>query len=171
MQKHLFRAPVKTFSATLICCFAWAGPACSQQNAAPAPTPQMDQQAAYFSHGDMDTVWKELEENNAISKRVVEGGKYSINIRSIRETDAPLIHPNSIDIWIMEEGSAVAITGGTLVNPVKKPKLDDIAGTAIEGGTEHPFLPGDILYVPAGVAHGFKNTKNFRAYLIRIVVN
>jgi mannose-6-phosphate isomerase-like protein (cupin superfamily) len=135
---------------------------CAQQ----APT--LPPQAAYFSHGDMDTVWKSLEKANAINKRVVDGGKYSINVRTIRETDAPMTHSSSVDIWVMEEGSAVAITGGTLMNPTKKPNVDDVVGTGIEGGKEQMFLPGDILYIPAGVPHGFKDVKGFRAYLIRV---
>jgi mannose-6-phosphate isomerase-like protein (cupin superfamily) len=133
----------------------------------PSAALQQSAQATYFSHGDMDAVWKELEARSAINKRVVEGGKYSINIRTIRETDAPLVHSSSIDIWIMQEGSATAVTGGKLVDPVKRPRMDDFAGTSIVGGTEQAFSPGDILYVPAGVPHGFKDVKGFRAYLIR----
>jgi quercetin dioxygenase-like cupin family protein len=48
--------------------------------------------------------------------------------------------------------------------------VDDIAGTSIDGGTSQPLTPGDILYVPPGVPHGFKNLKGFRAYLIRVDV-
>jgi mannose-6-phosphate isomerase-like protein (cupin superfamily) len=128
---------------------------------------QQSAQAAYFSHSDMDTVWKDLEARNAINKRVVEGGKYSINIRTVRETDAPLVHSSSIDIWIMQEGSATAVTGGKLVDPVEKPMRNDLAGSSITGGIEQTFSPGDILYVPAGMPHSFKNAKGFRAYLIR----
>ena len=41
------------------------------------------------------------------------------------------------------------------------------AGSAIRGGVEQPLKPGDVLYVPPGVPHGFKDVKGFRAYLIR----
>jgi mannose-6-phosphate isomerase-like protein (cupin superfamily) len=163
MQKRIISAATVLLLSTSL---GWNG-AYAQLGGTPAAT-SSPQEAVYFSHGDMDTVWKELETKNAINKRVVDAGKYSINIRSIRETDAPLVHSKSIDIWIMEEGSATAITGGTLINPVKKPNVDDLAGTSIEGGTERTFLPGDILYVPAGVPHAFKNVKGFRAYLIRV---
>jgi mannose-6-phosphate isomerase-like protein (cupin superfamily) len=126
--------------------------------------------AAYFGHGDIENIWKELEAKQVINKRVLDGGKYSINIRIVEDTSAPLVHDTSADVWVMEEGSAVAVTGGKLLNPKKKPGVDDIAGTSIEGGTGQPFLPGDILYVPPGVPHGFKDIKGFRAYLIRFDV-
>ena len=34
-------------------------------------------------------------------------------------------------------------------------------------GVEQPLQAGDILYVPPGVPHGFKDVKGFRGYLIR----
>jgi len=135
--------------------------------AAAAPTDK----AAYFGHGDIENIWKDLEAKQVINKRVLDGGKYSINIRIVTESSAPLVHGTSADVWVMEEGSAVAVTGGKLLNPKKtNPAVDDIAGSSIEGGTEQAFLPGDILYVPPGVPHGFKNIKGFRAYLIRFDV-
>lgn len=158
---------------TLVVCggIAWFGlwaPAAHAQaaNANAAPTDK----AAYFSHGDIENIWRDLEAKQVINKRVLEGGKYSINIRIIKETSAPLVHSTSADVWVMEEGSAVAVTGGKLLDPKKRPNGDDTAGSSIEGGTEQAFMPGDILYVPPGVPHGFKNIKGFRAYLIRFDV-
>jgi mannose-6-phosphate isomerase-like protein (cupin superfamily) len=124
--------------------------------------------AAYLGHGDMESIWKDLEATKVMNKRVLEAGKYSINIRIIEETTPPLVHATSADIWVMEEGSAVAVTGGKLLDPKKRPNVDEIAGSSIEGGTEQTFMPGDILYIPPGVPHGFKNIKGFRAYLIRL---
>jgi dTDP-4-dehydrorhamnose 3,5-epimerase-like enzyme len=67
----------------------------------------------------------------------------------------------------MTAGTATAITGGQLLDPQKRPNVDDEAGSSIRGGTEQPLKPGDILYIPPGVAHGFKDVKGFRAFLIR----
>jgi mannose-6-phosphate isomerase-like protein (cupin superfamily) len=148
----------------------WGAVAHGQAGAAADNAAPTDK-AAYFGHGDIENIWKNLEAKQVINKRVLEGGKYSINIRIIKETSPPLIHGTSADVWVMEEGSAIAVTGGTLLNQKKtNPAVDDISGTAIEGGTEQPFMPGDILYVPPGVPHGFKNIKGFRAYLIRFDV-
>ena len=65
------------------------------------------------------------------------------------------------------EGSATAVTGGELMEPRKNPNSDDMSGSSIKGGVEQPLKAGDILYVPPGVPHGFKDIKGFRAYLIR----
>ena len=134
------------------------------QNAAPAaPTDK----AAYFQNSDLQNIWKDLESRQVLNKRVLEGGAYSINIRIVKPTDAPLVHAKSLDIWLVSAGSATAVTGGTLLDVKKRANSDDAAGTAIQGGVDQPLKAGDVLYVPPGVAHGFKDIKGFRAFLIR----
>jgi len=123
--------------------------------------------AAYFANEDLQTIWKDLEARQVINKRVLEGGSHSINIRIVKEGDAPLVHAQSADVWIVTGGSATSITGGQLVNGKKRPNTDDEAGSSISGGVERTLKPGDVLYVPEGVAHGFKDVKGFRAFLIR----
>lgn len=135
--------------------------------------------AAYFSHGDMETVWKDLETKQVNSHRLLAGENYVIYVRILKPTSRALVHPAGADVRICEEGSAVAVTGGKLVNP-KKPSEEnsggtsifgnDTSGSSIEGGTEQAFQPGDILYVPPGVPHTFKDMKGFRAYLVRFDV-
>ena len=132
----------------------------------PAPAAPKDK-AAYFPNTDIQNIWKDLEARQVINKRVLEGGTHSINIRIVKESDAPLVHFASADIWVTQAGSATAITGGKLIDPQKRPNSDDTAGKSISGGTEQLLQPGDILYVPAGVPHGFKDIKGFRAFLIR----
>ena len=65
---------------------------------------------------------------------------------------------------LVQAGSATAVTGGELLDAKKRPNSDDVAGSAIKGGTEQPLKPGDVLYVP----HGFKDIDGFRAFLIRM---
>ena len=135
-------------------------------HAAPAPTAAKDK-ATYFPNSDLQNVWKDLEARQVLNKRVLEGGAYSINIRIVRPTDPPLVHANSLDIWLVSQGSATAVTGGSLIDSKKRPDSDDAAGTAITGGVEQALKPGDVLYVPPGVPHGFKDLQGFRAFLIR----
>jgi mannose-6-phosphate isomerase-like protein (cupin superfamily) len=133
------------------------------QQAASAPRDK----AAYFPNEDLQSIWKDLEAKQVINKRVLEGGAYSINVRIVKEGDAPLVHASSMDIWVTTAGTATAITGGQLVDGKKRPNVDDEAGSAIRDGVERALKAGDVLYVPAGVPHGFKDIKGFRALLIR----
>jgi len=152
---------IATIAAVALCSFS----AFAQQGGG-APVPPKDR-ATYFQNSDLQNIWKDLEAKQALNKRVLEGGAYSINIRIVKPTDPPLLHANSLDIWLVSAGSATAVTGGKLLNVQKRPNNDDAAGSAIEGGTELPLKPGDVLYVPPGVPHGFKDIKGFRAFLIR----
>jgi mannose-6-phosphate isomerase-like protein (cupin superfamily) len=133
------------------------------QPAPPAPTGK----AAYFANSDMQTIWKDLEARQALNKRILEGGAYSINVRIVKPTDPPLQHAQSLDIWLVSAGSATAVTGGKLLDIKKRSNSDDAEGTSIMGGVEQPLKPGDVLYIPPGVPHGFKDIKGFRAFLIR----
>ena len=120
----------------------------------------------YIANGESQSIWKDLEAHDAIARRVMEGGTYSINIRVGRQGDPPWIHSHMCDLWIVQTGSATAITGGQLLDAKKNPQNDDRVGSSITGGIEQSLQPGDMLYVPPGVAHQFKNHKGFRALVI-----
>jgi mannose-6-phosphate isomerase-like protein (cupin superfamily) len=141
----------------------------TSQTATPATTapPAPTDQAAYWPNAELQTTWKDLEARQVINRRVLEGGTYSINIRIVKEGAAPLVHGKSVDLWVAQAGTATAITGGQLVDPQRRANPDDFAGKSISGGIEQPMQAGDILFVPPGVPHGFKNIKGFRAFLIR----
>jgi mannose-6-phosphate isomerase-like protein (cupin superfamily) len=132
--------------------------------APPAPTGK----AGYFANSDIQNIWKDLEARQVLNKRVLEGGSHSINIRIVTPKDAPLVHANSLDIWLVSAGSATVVTGGQLLDMKKRPNSDDLAGTSIQGGIEQPLKAGDVLYVPPGVPHGFKDIQGFHAFLIRL---
>lgn len=137
------------------------------QGGPPAAPSAPKDKAAYFGNSDLQSVWKDLETRQVLNKRVLEGGSYSINIRIVRPTDEPLVHAASLDIWLVSAGSATAVTGGQLLDSKKRPNSDDSAGSSIKGGVEQPLKAGDVLYVPPGVPHGFKDIQGFRAFLIR----
>ena len=77
------------------------------------------------------------------------------------------MHAASADVWIVTAGTSIAVTGGELIEPRKRANSDDEAGAAIRNGVEQSLQPGDVLYVPAGVPHGFRNVRGFRALLVR----
>jgi mannose-6-phosphate isomerase-like protein (cupin superfamily) len=146
---------------------AWSTGAYGQAAQPPAAPPAPTDKAAYFANSDLQSVWKDLESRQVLNKRVLEGGAYSINIRIVKPTDPPLMHAKSLDVWLVSAGSATAITGGQLLDTKKRPNSDDAAGTAIKGGVEQALKAGDVLYIPPGVPHGFKDIQGFRAFLIR----
>jgi mannose-6-phosphate isomerase-like protein (cupin superfamily) len=151
-------------------CTIWASAAHCQTSPQPPPAAlerAATDRASYFANADLQAIWKDLESKQVINKRVLEGGRYSINIRIVRPDSPPMVHSKSADVWVVTAGSATAITGGTLTNPKQGGASDDTVGTAIINGVEQPLKPGDIVLVPTGVPHGFTKLKGFRALLIR----
>ena len=59
----------------------------------------------------------------------------------------------------MTAGEAIARTDGQIV--------DANGAKTIRNGMMRTVHPGDLLYVPPGVAHHFTDMKGFRAWLIR----
>jgi mannose-6-phosphate isomerase-like protein (cupin superfamily) len=157
---------MRKYGIVAVAAMAFAG-AGTNGHAAQAVITAPTGKAAYFANSDLQNIWKDLEARQVLNKRVLEGGAYSVNIRIVRPADPPLVHATSLDIWLVSEGSATAVTGGELLDVKKRADSDDAAGSSIKGGVEQPLKAGDVLYVPPGVPHGFKDLNGFRAFLIR----
>lgn len=65
------------------------------------------------------------------------------------------VHTLDTDIFYVTEGGAIFITGGKVVEP-KETGANEIRGKSIEGGTTHTLGKGDVIVIPKGVPHQFK---------------
>lgn len=74
-------------------------------------------------------------------------------------------HDKTYDIVYVTEGEATYVTGGKLVNS-KQTGPNEMLGGTIEGGKEHHLVKGDVLVVPPGVPHWFKEVPNGVSYLL-----
>ena len=100
--------------------------------------------ARYFA--DMDA--KKLQ-----TLRMLEGGKYNVNIRRITNAETALVHPTTIDLWVVLEGSGTLTTGGTIQNG------------KIVGGQSHTIRAGDVEFIPATVPHGVSGVQGSITWL------
>jgi mannose-6-phosphate isomerase-like protein (cupin superfamily) len=85
---------------------------------------------------------KDMDAKKLQTLRMIEGGKFNVNIRRITNAETALIHPNTTDLWVVLEGSGTLTTGGIVEN-----------GKFV-GGESHPLKVGDVTYLPAGLPHG-----------------
>jgi len=86
--------------------------------------------------------YSDMDSKKQQTLRMLEGGRYNVNIRRITDAETALIHPNTADVWVVTEGSGTLTTGG---------KLDQ---GKIVGGESHTIKAGDVEFIPAGVPHG-----------------
>jgi mannose-6-phosphate isomerase-like protein (cupin superfamily) len=85
---------------------------------------------------------KDMDAKKLQTLRMIEGGKFNVNIRRITNAETALVHPVTVDVWVVLEGSGTLTTGGKLVDG------------KIVGGESHPIKVGDVEFIPANLPHG-----------------
>jgi mannose-6-phosphate isomerase-like protein (cupin superfamily) len=73
------------------------------------------------------------------------------------ETRGSEMHAKTNHLFIMVEGEATFVTGGTIINP-KETGPGQTRGDGIEGGEAHHLSKGDVMVVPANTPHWWKET-------------
>jgi len=75
------------------------------------------------------------------------------------------IHELDTDIIYVLEGSATFVTGGTALDP-KPVAANEIRGPSIRGGESRRLSKGDVIIVPNGVPHWFKEIQGPFVYFV-----
>src|SRR5689334_19879264 len=91
---------------------------------------------------------KDMDAKKLQTLRMIEGGKYNVNIRRITAAETGLVHPITADLWVVLEGGGTLTTGGVL----EKGK--------ILGGQSRPIKVGDVVYIPSGLPYGVSGVNN-----------
>jgi mannose-6-phosphate isomerase-like protein (cupin superfamily) len=95
------------------------------------------------------------------------GVTYSIATSRRDKPGVVEIHLRNSDLMFVQEGSATLVTGGTVVSP-HSTSPDEIRGESIVGGDVHELSKGDVVVVPAGTPHWFKEVRGtFLAYVVK----
>src|SRR5687768_3179628 len=102
---------------------------------------------------DLAAVVKEMPGKSLATTRLLEGGYYSVNIRRLTGAETAHLHPASLTIYVVREGSATLITGGTIVDAKGQPVPDNRPGDDLKGGVARTIKTGDIIVTPPGVPH------------------
>jgi mannose-6-phosphate isomerase-like protein (cupin superfamily) len=97
-----------------------------------------------------------------------EGEDWALNTDDREAPAQVLSHAHTTEINIIVAGTATYVVGGTIVNPGKGHYPEDTNGTAIENGETYHLSKGDVIIVPKGVPHWFKEAHGFRYFLVRI---
>jgi glc operon protein GlcG len=77
------------------------------------------------------------------------------------------VHLKDADVIYVQGGRATIVTGGAVVDP-KTTATDEIRGQAIAGGEARQLAAGDVIVVPAGTPHWFKEVAApFTYYVVK----
>jgi len=75
------------------------------------------------------------------------------------------VHTFDTDLIYVVDGGATFVTGGTAVES-KETAPGEFRGSGITGGTDRKMSKGDVIVVPAGTPHWFKEIKGEFLYFI-----
>lgn len=77
-----------------------------------------------------------------------------------------IIHPLSIEIYQIIEGSGTLTTGGTLSPPPTTPQQPDVVrSTSLVGGESRKVAKGDVVVMQPGTPHWFNQIDGSITYL------
>ncbi len=96
---------------------------------------------------------------------LLNNGKYQIHA-SRREAPGQVeIHTRDTDVIYVLDGSTTFVTGGTIVDG-KTTAPDEIRGSSVEGGETRTLAKGDVIVVPNGTPHWFKQVSGPLLYYV-----
>ncbi|HSB10155.1 MAG TPA: heme-binding protein [Blastocatellia bacterium] len=93
--------------------------------------------------------------------------KYMVHASRREQPGMGEVHTKDADIIYVLEGTATFVTGGALVEPHNL-AADEIRGKQISGGETRRLVKGDVIIVPAGTPHWFKEVSApFLYYVVK----
>jgi mannose-6-phosphate isomerase-like protein (cupin superfamily) len=93
--------------------------------------------------------------------KVAKGGSivatpdYTVSMNSRTGAGQVEVHEKETDIFYVTDGEATLVTGGKMIGG-KTTAPNQLRGTSIDGGESRHLVKGDVVVVPAGIPHWFK---------------
>jgi len=95
---------------------------------------------------------KKLDAQKVASEVIAKEGNRTFMIAHREGSGVAEWHEKEADVMFISAGQITMITGGTIVDS-KTTAPGEMRGPSIRGGTEAKLSAGDVLHIPAKVAH------------------
>jgi glc operon protein GlcG len=96
---------------------------------------------------------------------IASGPDYSVSGSHREKAGQVEVHDKQTDVMYFVDGTATLVTGGKMVGG-KVSGPGQWLGTSIEGGEERKVTKGDVVVVPAGTPHWFKEVPGPISYFV-----
>jgi mannose-6-phosphate isomerase-like protein (cupin superfamily) len=96
---------------------------------------------------------------------LAEAKGYAVHASRRDRPGIPEVHESDVDIMYMIDGTATIVTGGELVG-AKTVATGEIRGTDIRSGQSRKLSKGDVIIIPAGIPHWFKEVPGPLTYYV-----
>lgn len=138
--------------------------------------------ATHISRGDIMTVFEHMGETIDQQIRVVDiGDEVNVGVgilqrkgnRTEGDEVAAIVHHRVTEIYYVLSGSGTLVTGGNISGDIEFPannkSVRELIGPSgsrtVTNGQTKTISAGDIVVIPAGVPHGFRNIQDQITYL------
>lgn len=96
------------------------------------------------------------------------GENYMVHASRREKPGMSEVHELDTDIIYVLDGTAVFVTGGKSVDP-KQVASNEFRGTSVDGGETRELKKGDVVIVPKGTPHWFKQVDGvFKYYVVKV---
>jgi quercetin dioxygenase-like cupin family protein len=97
-----------------------------------------------------------------------DGTNYMVHASRREAPGQAEVHTRDTDVIYVLDGAATFVTGGTVVEPTTTAP-DEVRGREIRGGDTRRLAKGDVIIVPSGVPHWFKEvTPPVLYYVVKV---
>ncbi|HVX65909.1 MAG TPA: hypothetical protein VHA11_04865 [Bryobacteraceae bacterium] len=93
-----------------------------------------------------------MDAHKVASEKIGTFGNHLMMVAHREGNGQAELHDTQADIFIPQEGKATLVYGGRILDG-KTTAPGETVGRAIEGGSRIALAPGDIVHIPARVAH------------------
>jgi mannose-6-phosphate isomerase-like protein (cupin superfamily) len=99
---------------------------------------------------------------------LVEVGDYKIHASRREGPGQVEIHTRDTDIAYVLRGTATLVTGGTPVG-LRETGAEELRGSSVTGGKIRRLAPGDVVVIPNGTPHWFREVSApFLYYVVKV---
>jgi mannose-6-phosphate isomerase-like protein (cupin superfamily) len=150
---HLKSTTVLAALMGIALCAQGSGPSAAYPAGPPAPA------SIHRSWADIDGELSKLNPKSltgaAVSVSPLSPGNVGVRRRSAGSSQYALIHPRSMEVYQIVDGTATFVSGGTLTPPLIDDGPDNYRSLAITGGTSRRVGKDDVIVTPPGTPHWF----------------
>jgi glc operon protein GlcG len=113
---------------------------------------------------DHDKMSAALEKGGAVTRT----SEYAVSGNHRGANGQVEVHDKETDVMYITDGEATFVSGGKMIGG-KMTKAGQWLGTDIEGGETRHVVKGDVIVVPAGTPHWYKEVKSVNYFLVKVI--
>ena len=129
------------------------GVALLAQGSAPPASPP----STYKSAAEINAALDKADINSKTGGAITVSKGVVVRRRGAGSPQYAIIHPRTMEIYTILDGTATLVTGGTLALPLTDNGPDIFRSMSAVGGKSQKVGKGDVVVTPPGTSHWFSN--------------